>query len=629
MDIVPVYSQYAWLIPLFPLAAFLVLTAFGRGLRQASKLVAAAGSLASLVLSLLVLIERLPGNVEEYNYSFKWIAIGAYQLTAGFDVTNLSALMLVVVSLVGFLVNLYSAGYMKDDERITVFYGYIALFTFSMLGLVLSDNLLTLYIFWELVGVCSFLLVGFWYTKPEAKAAAKKAFIVTRIGDVGLLIGILLLFWYMPEHELTFAAIQNVFGFGGQSGTIPEGITTLIALLIFVGAVGKSGQFPLHVWLPDAMEGPTPISALIHAATMVAAGVFLVARTFSIFEASPAAMDTVAYVGAFTAIFAASIGLAQNDIKRILAYSTVSQLGYMMLALGLGSLTGGIFHLFTHAFFKALLFLGAGSVIHAVHTQNIHEMGGLGSRMKVTTWTFAIGALALSGIPPLSGFWSKDAILATALDHNPALFVVGLIAALFTALYMSRLFFLVFTGKRSAASDKAHESPSVMTVPLIILAVLSVVAGFIEMPWEGMGRLGEWLTGTAAEHHGSNLVMIVSTAIGALGIYLGWLIYAKGTISRDIVTARAPWLTRLLERKYYIDELYHATFTLSLRAIGRALDAFDTYVIDGAVRLTAGAAVWFGRAGTRLQNGQVQTYGLLTVIGVLVLIVAIAGRRLW
>ncbi|MBW7456263.1 NADH-quinone oxidoreductase subunit L, partial [Paenibacillus sepulcri] len=392
------FSQVAWLIPLFPFVAFLLLLAFGRNQSLIGTTVGIVASLASLVVSILVLVEHMSDGASYYQYSFKWIDLGSIQINAGFEVTNLTALMLVVVTAVSFLVNVYSAGYMKGDERISVFFSYVALFTFSMLGLVLADNMLTLYVFWELVGVCSFLLVGFWYTKPEAVAAAKKAFIVTRIGDAGLLLAILLLYWYMPDHALDFVHIQNVFD--GQTGAIAASVTTLIAILIFVGAIGKSGQFPLHVWLPDAMEGPTPISALIHAATMVAAGVYLVARTFDIFQASQAAMDTVAYVGAFTAILAATIGVAQNDIKRILAYSTVSQLGYMMMALGLGSLTGGIFHLFTHAFFKALLFLGAGSVIHAVHTQNIHEMGGLGAKMRITAWTFGIGALALSGIPP-------------------------------------------------------------------------------------------------------------------------------------------------------------------------------------------------------------------------------------
>jgi NADH-quinone oxidoreductase subunit L len=529
-----------------------------------------------------------------------------------------------VVTLVGFLVNLYSQGYMKDDERISTFFAYVALFTSSMLGLVLSDNLLTFYIFWELVGVCSFLLVGFWYQKPEARAAAKKAFIVTRIGDLGLLIALLLLFWYMPGHALDFTTIHNVFN--TQSGAISTGITTLIALLIFLGAVGKSGQFPLHVWLPDAMEGPTPISALIHAATMVAAGVFLVARTFDIFEASQAAMNTVAIIGAFTAIFAASIGLAQNDIKRILAYSTVSQLGYMMLALGVDNMPAAMFHLFTHAFFKALLFLGAGSVIHSVHTQDIREMGGLGGKMKITAWTFGIGALALSGIPPFSGFWSKDAILTAALDKQPILFVVGVIAAFFTALYMARLFFLVFVGQ-PREGQHVKESPSVMTIPLIVLAVLATVAGFVETPFNGW--FGRWLMAVDVQHQASGLVMVVSAAVGLLGLYIGWLIYVKGTIRRDVVSSRMPGLVQLLERKYYIDELYHHLFVRSLQGLGKALDLFDYYVVDGIVRLSGYSVSALGRLNSRLQSGQVQAYALTALIGIVILLLAIAGRRFW
>ncbi|MGO4273180.1 NADH-quinone oxidoreductase subunit L, partial [Paenibacillus sp. TAF58] len=364
------YSQYAWLIPLFPLLAFLALTAMGRQLKDLGIYISIFAMLASFIVALLIFVERIGGKVEDYTWNkLHWLQVGDFTLNMGFEVNNLNALMLVIVTLVSLLVNIYSKGYMKGDERIHVFFGYIALFSFSMLGLVISENMLELYIFWELVGVCSFLLVGFWYFKPEAKAAAKKAFIVTRIGDVGLFIAILLLFWYMPGHALDFTSIHNAF----TTGKIDPTIITWIAILIFIGAMGKSGQFPLHTWLPDAMEGPTPISALIHAATMVAAGVYLVARTFDIFHASPDALLVVAYVGGFTAIFAATIGIAQNDIKRILAYSTVSQLGYMMMALGIGvSYTSGMFHLFTHAFFKALLFLGAGSVIHAVHTQDIN-----------------------------------------------------------------------------------------------------------------------------------------------------------------------------------------------------------------------------------------------------------------
>jgi NADH-quinone oxidoreductase subunit L len=617
------YTQAAWLIPLFPLAAFLVLTALGRSYRRAGVFIGSIGSLAAFLLSLLIVIDRLGANEVDYNYSFDWIVIGDYTLRIGFEVTNLTALMLAVVTLVSFLINVYSAGYMKNDERITVFYGYVALFTFSMLGLVLSDNLLSLYIFWELVGVCSFLLIGFWFTLPKARAAAKKAFIVTRIGDAGLLLAILLLFWYMPDHALDFTTIQSVFD--GQSGAITNGITTLIALLIFLGAAGKSGQFPLHVWLPDAMEGPTPISALIHAATMVAAGVFLIARTFDIFQDSAAAMETVAYVGGFTALYAATIALAQNDIKRILAYSTVSQLGYMMMALGLGSLTGGIFHLFTHAFFKALLFLGAGSIIHAVHTQNINEMGGLGSKMRVTAWTFAIGSLALSGIPPLSGFWSKDLILTIAWETNPLLFIAGLAAAFCTALYMTRMFFLVFMGKPGAASSSAHESPASMTLPMVLLAVLAVASGFVETPWNS--SFGSWIHDGSEEAHSSGVAIVGSIAASFLGIYIGWLVYGKRSVSRTAFQERTPWLVKLLERSYYVDELYAAIIVKPLKLLGSSLMVIDAYVIGGIVRLTGAAASCAGRAAARLQNGQVQAYGLAAVIGFVILVAAIVGRR--
>ena len=617
-----VFAAYAWLVPALPLAAFALLTAFGRSLRTTGAWVAIAASLGSLVLALLIAGERLAG-AEDYSQSYDWLAFGTATLSVGIDVTNLTSLMMVVVTLVGFLVNVYSYGYMRDDERLIVFYAYVQLFLASMLGLVLADNLLMLYIFWELVGVCSFLLIGFWYHKPEARDAAKKAFIVTRVGDLGLLIAVLLLFWYMPGHALDFSSISNVFGNDG--GTISAGVTTLIALLIFLGAVGKSGQFPLHVWLPDAMEGPTPISALIHAATMVAAGVFLVARTFPVFEASPEAMTTVAVIGAFTAIFAATIALAQNDIKRVLAYSTVSQLGYMMLGLGVGSVVAGMFHLFTHAFFKALLFLAAGSVIHAVHTQDIREMGGLAGRMKITAWTFGIGALALAGIPPLAGFWSKDAILAAALEKDPLLFTVGAVTAFLTALYMSRLFYLVFAGKPKDGSH-AHESPAVMTVPLVVLAALSVIAGFVETPW--YGGFGEWLTGESARHAGY-LAMIIATAAGLLGLYLGWLIWQKGTIDRKALAARMSGLVRVLERKYYIDEFYDLVFVRSLRGLGHMLRRFDALVVDGVVWLIAATAQAVGRLNTRMQSGQLQGYLLAAVFSVVILVLAMAGRRLW
>jgi NADH-quinone oxidoreductase subunit L len=621
------FSQLAWLVPVFPLLSFLILTAFGKQVKSFGTITGIAGTLISFVLAILIFFERL-GGADDYRWNeFEWLKFGDSVMHFGFEVTNLNALMLVIVTLVSLLVHIYSKGYMENDERITVFFGYISLFTFAMLGLVISSNLLQLYVFWELVGVCSFLLIGFWYQKPEARAAAKKAFIVTRIGDVGLFIALLLLFWYMPGHNLDFAAIHNAF-----QGTpaIEAGVVTCIAILIFVGAAGKSGQFPLHVWLPDAMEGPTPISALIHAATMVAAGVYLVARTYDIFLASETALTVVLVTGAFTALFAATIGMAQDDIKRILAFSTVSQLGYMMMAMGLGTwmaYSAGIFHLLTHAFFKALLFLGAGSVIHAVHTQNIHEMGGLGRKMKITAWTFAIGMLALSGIFPLSGFWSKDAILAVAYHENKLVFWVGLLGAFFTAFYMARLLFLVFTGKNRGHGEEAHESPATMTFPLVVLAVLAIVSGFLFMP-ELNSWLGDWLTDKrAGKEELEWTVVLLSNLVAFAGIGLGWLMYGSGAVRQDVITSKVPWLYRLVNRKYYMDELYQVVIIAPLKGLAALLNAFDDFVIDGAVKATASAAGGIGRLGRRLQNGQVQTYGLVTLLSIVILVLAFAGRR--
>ena len=432
--------ENAWIVPLFPLLSFLMLILFGRRFKESSFKIAIFLTLLSTIFSILVLFERF--TAPTYKSEALWLAIGEVQLTVGFEVNQLNALMLVIVSLVSFLVHTYSAGYMKGDDRFSVYYAYLGLFTFAMLGLVLSPNLLQTYIFWELVGVGSFLLIGFYFYKEEAKQAAKKAFIMTRIGDVGLLIGMILLFWQVGsfEYDEIFQAVSD--------GVISQGMITLTAILIFIGAVGKSGQFPLHTWLPDAMEGPTPVSALIHAATMVAAGVYLVATVFPLFEASEAALMTVAIVGAITAIFAATIALVQTDIKRVLAYSTISQLGYMMLALGTAGYVAGVFHLTTHAFFKALLFLAAGSVIHAVHTQDIEKMGGLWKKLPKTGLLFLIGTMAISGVPLLSGFFSKDEILISTWNAgHPVLFTLAVITAFLTAFYMFRLFFMVFMGK--------------------------------------------------------------------------------------------------------------------------------------------------------------------------------------
>ena len=428
------------MIPLFPLLSFLFLLIFGKRLKEASSYIASLLALASFVYTLLVLFDRF--TAPTYKAEATWLEIGSIQLTVGFEVNQLNALMLVIVSLVSLLVHIYSAGYMKGDDRVSVYYAYLGLFTFAMLGLVLSPNLLQTYMFWELVGLGSFLLIGFYFYKEEAKEAAKKAFIMTRIGDIGLLVGMILLFWQVGsfEYDAIFQAIDD--------GVLSSGIITLTAILIFIGAVGKSGQFPLHSWLPDAMEGPTPVSALIHAATMVAAGVYLVATVYPLFLASEAALMTIAVVGAVTAIFAASIALVQKDIKRVLAYSTISQLGYMMLALGSAGYVAGVFHLTTHAFFKALLFLAAGSVIHAVHTQELEKMGGLWKKLRVTGPLFLIGTLAISGVPLLSGFFSKDEILiATWEAGHPVLFTLAVITAFLTAFYMFRLFFMIFSGE--------------------------------------------------------------------------------------------------------------------------------------------------------------------------------------
>ncbi|RDU37511.1 NADH-quinone oxidoreductase subunit L [Neobacillus piezotolerans] len=613
--------ENAWIIPLFPLLSFLILLLFGKRLKEASSFVGIALTLASLAMSVAVLVERF--SAPTYKAEAVWLKIGDFQLTAGFEVNQLNALMLFIVSLVSCLVHIYSRGYMHGDERIPVFYAYLGLFTFAMLGLVVSPNLLQTYIFWELVGVGSFLLIGFYFYKEEAKAAAKKAFIMTRIGDVGLLIGMILLFWQTKsfEYDEIFAAVD--------AGAITAGMLTLIAILIFIGAMGKSGQFPLHTWLPDAMEGPTPVSALIHAATMVAAGVYLVAALFPLFAASKTALLTVAVIGAFTAIFAASIGLVQKDIKRVLAYSTVSQLGYMMLALGSAGYVAGVFHLMTHAFFKALLFLAAGSVIHAVHTQNIEEMGGLWKKLKLTGPLFLIGTLAISGVPLFSGFFSKDEILIAAWENgHPVLFLLALIAAFFTAFYMFRLFFMVFWGESRSNVTNVHESPGTMTLPMIVLGVLAVVAGYVNTPWFGT-FLGDWLVdGNPALGHGHiegpGWIMIAATVVSLAGIYLAWLMYGKRSLSRDWLSSAAPGVYNVLYNKYFIDELYGFSILNATKAISHLCRYIDVFLVEGIASAVAGTVRAFGKTGSKLQSGQVQTYVAFAFIGLAVLTVIFA-----
>ena len=630
--------EYAWLVPLFPLVAYLLLFVLGRRAQEGIvTAISVLAALASFVVSLLIFSD-VSANGPSAPYVFHWLTIGQHTLSMGFEVTALNAMMMVVVTFVSTLVLLFSKGYMHGEPRFVVFYQYLSLFIFSMLGLVISPNLLQVYMFWELVGLCSFLLVGFWYFKPEAAAAAKKSFIVTRIGDVGFFIGIILLFVGTGTFEYSgiFQAVAaKQFLIDWMS---PEAFITLVAILIFIGAVGKSAQFPLHTWLPDAMEGPTPVSALIHAATMVAAGVYLVARSFPIFEAAPDALTVIGIIGAITAIFAALIGLTQNDIKRVVAYSTVSQLGYMMMALGVSAYVASVFHLMTHAFFKALLFLAAGAVIHAVHhNQDLRQMGGLWKKLPITGWTFLIGALALSGIPPFAGFWSKDEILLGAYESgNTVLFVLGLIAALCTAFYIFRVFFMTFTGEfrgEKEVYDHAHESGPVMTIPLVLLAIMALVSGFFNSPVTGHalehflekdGHLG-------VIHEPSMFIMALSTIVGLLGIGLAYLMYKSKSINPATLANGVRPLYNLSLNKFYVDELYHYAIVKPVVWIGHGLNFIDKWIVDGLVHLF-GEGTYVGSLGLKYsQNGQVQTYGLITLLGTVILIgcamFAIGGVR--
>ncbi|MGE1162870.1 NADH-quinone oxidoreductase subunit L [Peribacillus simplex] len=614
--------ENAWLIPIFPLVTFLVLLLSGGRLRERGAHIGIICTLASFVLSLLALIERF--KEPTYKISIDWLSFGRTQLTAGFEINQLNALMLVIVSLVSLLVQIYSKGYMKGEVRFSIFYAYLGFFTFAMLGLVMAPNLLQLYFFWELVGVGSFLLIGFYFYKEEAKNAAKKAFIMTRIGDVGLLIGIILLFWETGSFEYgeIFQAVQ--------SDVISNGRLTLIAILIFIGAVGKSGQFPLHTWLPDAMEGPTPVSALIHAATMVAAGVYLVATMFPLFLASFAAMQVVAITGGFTAIFAASIAIVQKDVKRVLAYSTISQLGFMMLALGTAGYVAGVFHLMTHAFFKALLFLAAGSVIHAIHTQDLEKMGGLWGKLNWTGPLFLTGTLAISGFPLLSGFFSKDEILMAAWENgNYVLFGLAAITSFLTAFYMFRLFFMIFAGDSRSQIKQVKESPSIMLLPMLVLGLLAVISGYIQTPWFGT-FLGEWLVEGnenllgASHSEGPVWIMFMAVLVSLAGIFLAYTIYAKKRLHPGWLVKENSELYRILENKYYIDEIYHFTVGHAIKGFSIFLSYFERFIVGGLVSTVTSSIEGLGKIGSKLQTGQVQQYGMIAFLGLAVLLVIFA-----
>jgi NADH-quinone oxidoreductase subunit L len=552
----------------------------------------------------------------------------------GVYIDGLAAVMLVVVCFVSLMIQLYSGAFMEGDKRFALYYALLNLFTASMLGLVLAPNFIQLYVFWELVGLCSYLLVGHWFEKPSARDAAVKAFVVTRIGDAALFVGIII-FW-ATTGSTAFTDISEA----AQAGFIGGSLFTTAVILVFMGAVGKSAQFPLHVWLPDAMEGPTPVSALIHAATMVAAGVYLVARTYDIFVQSPTAMLVVAYIGGFTALMAATMALVKKDIKRVIAYSTVSQLGYMMLGLGIGSYTAGFFHLYNHAFFKALLFLCAGSIIYAMDSYNLFEMGGLRRRMPITFWTMLIAGLSLSGIFPFAGFWSKDAIVASAYEeHYYLLFGMALLTVFLTAFYIFRAIFLAFTGEpRTEPAREAAESPGIMTGPMMILAFFAIVSGWVGIP-EGFGlpvrdyfsefvRPSEFAASTLGlEAHAFSFVLGgISVVAGLLGIGLAYTLYVAMPERAGELAARFSWLYTFLDKGWYFDALYGATFVRSAMWLGEATRRFDRNVIGGLVGGVGRGTLETGGLLQRLQSGRVQNYALFILLSVLIIGVIVGAQ---
>ncbi|HWY39418.1 MAG TPA: NADH-quinone oxidoreductase subunit L [Chthoniobacterales bacterium] len=641
-----------WLIPATPIVAALLILAFGKHARLAGAVVAVIGQAVALAMSLFAFVPTLHEHGFRALHNFTWFTFGEQPLRIGFVVDPLAVAMMVMITLVGFCIFVFSVGYMAEDKNFSRFFAYLSFFSGAMLGVVVSNSLLLLFVFWELVGLASYLLIGFWIERPSAAAAAKKAFITTRIGDMGLFLGLLLL--YHRSGTLLFYDSGN--GALEPSALLKIGSSvTLVALLIFCGAAGKSGQFPLHVWLPDAMEGPTPVSALIHAATMVAAGVFLVARVYPIFAVDAingvtSSLTVVVWIGVVTGLMAALIAVAQFDIKRILAYSTVSQLGLMMVSLGVGGVAAGIMHLLAHGFFKALLFLGAGSVIHGLHhEQDVRKMGGLRKLMPITFATYAVGMMALSGVPFFfSGGWTKEEILhATSQwpsSHVP--YYLVLLGVVLTALYMTRQVIYVFFGTTRSNADHAHESPSVMTAPLIILAVCAVTFSIVltpAWPW-----LESYLNGHAAQYDPHLLIqsmILVSLVLVGAGIAIGlWLYRRAGEV--DPVQQAQPALFRFLENKIWIDEIYERTVIAFAALVARIADWMDRYIWDGLVRgfgaigclfgtITAGAdegvinagvdettvgARGFGRVMSRLHSGQIQIYLGAVALGMLALL---------
>jgi len=637
-------DQYL-LLPLLPLAAFILNITLGGGLfKNKAHWIAIPAVAGSFILAVLCFIDAVQGKVVNENV-FTWIASGTFQVSFGFLIDRLTAVMLIVVTSVSLLVHIYSVGYMHGDKGYYRFFSYLSLFTFSMLMLVMSNNLLQLYFGWEAVGLCSYFLIGFWYEKKSASDAGKKAFIVNRFGDFGFGLGVIMIFLYLGslQYADVFARVGTLQGQTVSLLGYQVDLITLIALLLFCGAAGKSAQFPLHVWLPDAMEGPTPVSALIHAATMVTAGVFMVARFNPFFILSETAMHVVALTGAFTCLFAASIALVQNDIKRVIAYSTVSQLGYMFMACGVGAFGAGVFHLYTHAFFKALLFLGAGSVMHAMSGGlDIREMGGLKKFMPVTYWTFLIASISIAGIPGLAGFFSKDEILWLAYNGGTVgkiAWLTGTLVAAITAFYSFRLIFVAFHGKFRGTHEQEHhlhESPSSMTVPLMILAIGAVAAGWVGVPavLGGSNWIGHFFEPVLGHPHVSGghedewMVMGVSVAGALGGIFLAWVMYSWKPALSDALMERMKGVHRVLLNKYYIDEFYDLVIVrpamwLSTNVL---MAITDGKIIEGIVNGVPKSIGNFGERLRKLQTGSVQHYGVVMALG---LVVVLAVVTVW
>lgn len=672
----PLY-QYAWLIPVLPLLGAAVVglglisfNQFTNRLRQLNAIFIISLLGASMVLSFALLWSQIQGH-GSYLKMIEWAAAGNFHLQMGYTIDHLTALMCVIVTTVAFLVMIYTDGYMAHDPGYVRFYAYLSIFSSSMLGLVFSPNLVQVYIFWELVGMCSYLLIGFWYDRKAAADACQKAFVTNRVGDFGLLLGMLGLYWATGsfEFEVMGDRLQDLIA----SGAISSGLVVLFATLVFLGPVAKSAQFPLHVWLPDAMEGPTPISALIHAATMVAAGVFLVARMYPVFDQIPAAMNVIAFTGAFTALLGATIALTQNDIKKGLAYSTISQLGYMVMAMGIGAYSAGLFHLMTHAYFKAMLFLCSGSVIHGMEgvvghdpdlAQDMRLMGGLRKFMPLTALAFFVGTLAICGIPPFAGFWSKDEILGLAFEANPLLWVVGWLTAGLTAFYMFRMYFTTFEGdfrgtdlaiqaKLLAAVGRTpakpafgpgamdvkelghdthdhghaptpHESPLTMTLPLLILAVPSTLIGLVGKPWANgfevfISAPGEGIEESVQAFDWTEFLIMAGNSVGIalIGITLASLMYLRHKIDPNAIAERFPVLYRFSLNKWYFDDLYDRIFVQGLRRVARQIMEVDFRVIDGAVNLTGLATLVSGEGLKYLESGRAQFYALIVFAAVL------------